>query len=45
MNIIDNFPKSIKKFVRYINHEAEKEQLEEIKKIIDQCNQETISKS
>jgi hypothetical protein len=35
MGTIDKFPKSIKKTVRYIKQEATREQLEEIKKIID----------
>jgi hypothetical protein len=35
MNNIDCFPKSIKKAVRYIKQEAPKEQLEEIKKLIE----------
>jgi hypothetical protein len=35
MGNIDKFPKSIKKTVRYIKQEATREQLEEIKKIID----------
>ncbi|MEH7156694.1 hypothetical protein [Neobacillus drentensis] len=34
-NNIDYFPKSIKKAVRYIKQEASKEQIVEIKKIID----------
>ncbi|WP_413307778.1 hypothetical protein AA0X95_08360 [Bacillus sp. 1P10SD] len=34
-NHIDYFPKSIKKVVRYIKQEATKDQLAEIKKIID----------
>ncbi|WP_391557578.1 hypothetical protein [Robertmurraya sp.] len=32
---IDKFPKSLKKTVRYIKQEATREQLEEIRKIID----------
>ena len=32
---IDKFPKSIKKAVRYIKQDASKEQLEEIRKLID----------
>jgi hypothetical protein len=32
---IDLFPKSIVKVVRYIKQEADKDQLEEIKKLID----------
>lgn len=32
---IDQYPKSIKKAVRYIKQEAPKEQLEEIRKLID----------
>lgn len=35
MGSIDKFPKTIKKTVRYIKQEATREQLEEIKKIID----------
>lgn len=35
MKEIDKFPKSIKKAVRYIKQDASKEQLEEIKKLID----------
>jgi hypothetical protein len=35
MGNIDKFPKTIKKTVRYIKQEATREQLEEIKKIID----------
>ncbi|MFC0560057.1 hypothetical protein [Halalkalibacter alkalisediminis] len=32
---LDKYPKSIKKAVRYIKQDAPKEQLEEIKKLID----------
>ncbi|MBT2721997.1 hypothetical protein ACE198_23345 [Neobacillus sp. KR4-4] len=32
---IDRFPKSIKKAVRYIKQEATKDQLEDIKRLID----------
>ena len=32
---IDQYPKSIKKAVRYIKQEAPKEQLEEIRKLIN----------
>jgi aminoglycoside phosphotransferase family enzyme len=39
MGTIDKFPKSIKKTVRYIKQEATREQLEEIKKIIDNAIQ------
>jgi len=35
MKEIDHFPKSIKKAVRYIKQEATKEQLEEIRKLIE----------
>ncbi|MEK3991748.1 MULTISPECIES: hypothetical protein [Robertmurraya] len=35
MGNIDKFPKSLKKTVRYIKQEATREQLEEIRKIID----------
>lgn len=35
MGNIDKFPKTIKKTVRFIKQEATREQLEEIKKIID----------
>lgn len=35
MGKIDKFPKSIKKTVRYIKQEATREQLEEIKRVID----------
>ncbi|WP_180955510.1 MULTISPECIES: hypothetical protein [Bacillus] len=35
MKDFDKFPKSIKKAVRYINQDATKEQLEEIRKLID----------
>lgn len=35
MDNIDKFPKSLKKTVRYIKQEATREQLEEIRKIID----------
>lgn len=35
MKEIDKFPKSVKKAVRYIKQDANKEQLEEIKKLID----------
>lgn len=35
MKDIDQFPKSIKKAVRFIKQEATKDQLEEIKKLID----------
>lgn len=32
---VDKYPKSIKKAVRYIKQDATKEQLEDIKKLID----------
>jgi hypothetical protein len=35
MNNFDQFPKSIKKAIRYIKQDATKEQLEEIRKLID----------
>ncbi|MBT2679835.1 hypothetical protein J7E38_12550 [Bacillus sp. ISL-35] len=35
MKEIDKFPKSVKKAVRYIKQDASKEQLEEIRKLID----------
>jgi hypothetical protein len=35
MKKMDHFPKSIKKAVRYIKQEAPKEQLPEIKRLID----------
>ncbi|TWI58124.1 hypothetical protein [Halalkalibacter nanhaiisediminis] len=35
MKELDKFPRSIKKVVRYIKQDATREQLEEIKKIID----------
>ncbi|MEH7884016.1 hypothetical protein V7654_06785 [Bacillus sp. JJ1609] len=35
MKDIDKFPKSIKKAVRYIKQDASKEQLEEIRKLVD----------
>lgn len=35
MKDIDKYPKSIKKAVRYIKQDASKEQLEEIRKLID----------
>lgn len=35
MKEIDKFPKSIKKAVRYIKQDSSKEQLEEIRKLID----------
>ncbi|MGS2779019.1 hypothetical protein ACVBAX_16785 [Robertmurraya sp. GLU-23] len=35
MSNMDKFPKSLKKTVRYIKQEATREQLEEIRKIID----------
>ncbi|MCL7746061.1 MULTISPECIES: hypothetical protein [Bacillaceae] len=35
MKNIDKYPKSIKKAVRYIKQDASKEQLEEIRKLID----------
>ena len=35
MKNIDQYPKSIKKAVRYIKQDATKEQLEEIRKLID----------
>ena len=35
MKNLDHFPKSISKAVRYIKQDATKDQLEEIKKIID----------
>lgn len=35
MKDFDKFPKSIKKAVRYINQDATKEQLEDIKKLIE----------
>lgn len=35
MKEIDKFPKLIKKAVRYIKQDASKEQLEEIRKLID----------
>lgn len=35
MKEIDKFPKSIKRAVRYIKQDASKEQMEEIKKLID----------
>jgi hypothetical protein len=34
---IDFFPKSIVKAVRYIKQDADKDQLEEIKKLIDEA--------
>jgi hypothetical protein len=35
MKSIDNYPKSIKKAVRYIKQDAPKDQLEEIRKLIE----------
>ncbi|WP_177177390.1 hypothetical protein [Bacillus sp. MUM 116] len=35
MNRFDQYPKSIKKAIRYIKQDAPKEQLEEIKKLIE----------
>lgn len=35
MNSIDNYPKSIKKAVRYIKQDAPKDQLEEIRRLIE----------
>jgi len=35
MKNIDNYPKSIKKAVRYIKQDAPKDQLEEIRKLIE----------
>ncbi len=35
MKEIDKFPKSVKKAVRYLKQDASKEQLEEIRKLID----------
>ena len=35
MKNFDQYPKSIKKAVRYIKQDASKEQLEEIRKLID----------
>jgi len=35
MKSIDNYPKSIKKAVRYIKQDAPKNQLEEIRKLIE----------
>lgn len=35
MKELDKFPRSIKKAVRYMKQDATREQLEEIKKIID----------
>ena len=35
MKNFDQYPKSIKKAVRYIKQDATKEQLEEIRKLID----------
>ncbi|MCQ6275274.1 hypothetical protein JMM81_09890 [Bacillus sp. V3B] len=35
MKNIDGYPKSIKKAVRYIKQDATKEQLEQIRKLID----------
>lgn len=35
MKNIDQFPKSIKKAVRYIKQDGSKEQLEELKKLIE----------
>ncbi|MFT9599880.1 hypothetical protein [Mesobacillus sp.] len=35
MKEIDKFPKSIKKAVRYIKQDASKEELKEIRKLID----------
>lgn len=35
MKNLDQYPKSIKKAVRYIKQDATKEQLEEIRKLID----------
>ncbi|MEQ2525806.1 hypothetical protein WMO40_03755 [Bacillaceae bacterium CLA-AA-H227] len=37
MDKIDKFPKSIKKAVRYIKQDANKEQLEEIRNIINKA--------
>ncbi|MFD0829853.1 hypothetical protein ACT8ZR_30205 [Neobacillus sp. M.A.Huq-85] len=35
MNSFDKYPKSIKKAIRYIKQDAPKDQLEEIKKLIE----------
>lgn len=35
MKDIDKYPKAVKKLVRYIKQDAPKEQLEEIRKLID----------
>jgi len=35
MKDIDKFPKSIKKTVRYIKQDASKEQLEEIRRLVE----------
>ncbi|WP_338449849.1 hypothetical protein R4Z09_27505 [Niallia oryzisoli] len=35
MKNLDHYPKSIKKAVRYIKQDATKEQLEEIRRLID----------
>ena len=41
MKNFDQYPKSIKKAVRYIKQDATKEQLEEIRKLIDYAIKET----
>lgn len=41
----DHYPKSIKKAIRYIKQDAEKEQLEEIRKLIDYAIQKRSLKS
>lgn len=43
MNNFDQFPKAIKKAVRYIKQDATSEQLEEIKKIIEYAIQRRMS--
>lgn len=48
MNNIDQFPKAIKKAVRFIKQDASTEQLEEIKRIIEyavQRRKSTLKKS
>lgn len=42
MGSFDNYPKSMKKFVRYIKQDASKEQLIEIKKLLNSTIQKRI---
>lgn len=43
MKNIDQYPKAIKKAVRYIKQDASKEQLEEIQKLVEHAIQRRIT--